>query len=75
MSKEILPGQIWQERDNRFERFVRVLHVGDKQVNIETVELEPKAGWYRKRGTRDNWASIERFDGRYGGYMLHQFVS
>ena len=63
-------GQIWQERDNRFTRFVRVIAVDKSWVNVETV-LPAQEGWKVAPRSQKRWASIERFDGRYGGYVQH----
>lgn len=70
---EIKAGQIWREVDPRSERFVRVRYpcAGGRAIAIETVVPYLHA-WIRKRGSRENEAATERFNGKRGGYALHE---
>lgn len=64
-------GDVWQERDKRFTRYVRVIAIDDGWVNIQTV-VPAQDGWGAKPRAQNRWANIDRFDGRYGGYVFHQ---
>lgn len=74
------PGQIWQENDKRFTRFVRVLQVaasGRRSVAIRTVckfgngsAADPHR-WEFPSTSRPTWADRERFG---AGYKLHEDV-
>ena len=56
---EVLPGQIWEENDNRFVRRVKVLKVAAVWVTIQNVATG-----------RRSTASKSRFNGKKGGYAL-----
>lgn len=56
---EILAGQIWQEKDNRYIRRVKVLRVDGIWVHIQNTTTGRKTS-----------ASASRFSGKKGGYDL-----
>jgi len=56
-ARVIKKGQIWFENDRRFQRFIRVVEVGDERIQIED-----------KNTGRRTSASRERFNGKSGGY-------
>ncbi|MCW2477725.1 hypothetical protein [Candidatus Symbiopectobacterium sp. NZEC135] len=59
---KIKVGQIWKEQDKRFDRQIEVVeyhNFGGRNVKIKNV----KTG-------RHTWASEERFNGKYLGYIL-----
>lgn len=68
---EIRVGQIWREVDPRKERYVRVLDVRGGWVQISTVEKSGNV-WTRVRGTTKRHAAVDRFNGKRGGYALHE---
>jgi hypothetical protein len=78
MTPVIKAGQIWKEVDPRHERFIRIL--GDygndpTYVVIETVcQYSVTKDWYKKPATRTGRAERARFNGKRGGYVLHQDV-
>lgn len=68
-------GQIWQEVDDRFIRFVRVEFIQNewcKQphafVDIVTVKKNSDNEWVRSKGSRLSPANTMRFNGKKGGY-------
>lgn len=69
VSTELAVGQIWQECNPRFTRLVRIIELprpGFDKVIIETGSFRG-ALWEGIRRTR---ASISRFNGKRGGYIL-----
>lgn len=76
---QIKAGQIWKEVDPRLERLVRIIQVGEPTsslpgfVQIECVLMGP-TGWQRKSRTGVTRARASRFNGKRGGYALHEDV-
>lgn len=67
-------NQIWQEVDPRRERFIKVLEVKGDTATIQTVRNVGPT-WERVPKTAMRlWANISRFNGKRGGYKLHQDV-
>lgn len=75
---QVIPciGDIWQEADPRFERYVEITGLdsqgnnGTGAVQILTVYRTPETiGWKSRGGYR--WAKLTRFNGKRGGYKLH----
>lgn len=62
----IVEGQIWQEVDNRFDRYIKVLKVGDTRASIITCDFQ---GEYIE-GKCKTTASLKRFNEKYHGYKL-----
>lgn len=62
-------GQIWKELDPRFDRYVEVLRVDEKDQRA-TIVLASRSGGHA--GTRPTKASLKRFNGKRGGYALHK---
>lgn len=69
-------GQIWKEVDPRFKRYVRIIgvYLGNRRVVIETVGFDKVSGWFKRPKTATTQADIARFNGKRGGYALHQDV-
>jgi hypothetical protein len=67
------PEDIWQERDPRFTRLVRVESVGTgrRSVAIRTVLLRDDGNYTDAPNSRLSYADIERFKGRSTGYKLY----
>ncbi len=63
---EIKEGQIWQEDDKRFTRFIRVTCVHKDEITFRT--CLPNTGEFT-RGSRFSCAKVARF-GKAGGYKL-----
>lgn len=62
------PGQIWQEVDLRFERFLRVIAIENSGAHIETVyRTYANDGVWHTTG-RKGAAKLSRFNGKRGGY-------
>lgn len=84
MTAEIHAGQIWREVDPRRVRFVRITGIVEREgtlpplIKIGTVirtgDGSPRMpfSWERARGTRINYAEAGRFNGKRGGYVLHE---
>lgn len=64
---EVQMGQLWQECDQRFERFVRVISVTRFSPHAGTVLVRTytAGGPVGRRVTR---AKLSRFNGKRGGY-------
>jgi hypothetical protein len=52
-------GDIWKENDNRFDRYVAIINVGEFGCNLYCGDTD-----------RHSWSRIERFNGKSGGYSL-----
>lgn len=71
------PGDIWQEQDPRQPRFVRVTKVSGGSVGIYAVEKDVSGDWRVSRNPRtgrpapERLAQSQRFNGKRGGYALH----
>lgn len=61
------PGQIWQEVDPRFERFIRVELLTEDEIFIQTVQ-KVDGEWKVKPRSKATRAVEERFNGKRGGY-------
>lgn len=64
-------GQIWQEVDPRFDRFIKILCVGEK-IEFRTVH-KIRGRWcevltWRERPLPSHKAKAYRFNGKRGGY-------
>jgi len=64
-------GQIWQEADKRFVRYVRVEAVGEPYIMIRRVVEREGGGWVEASKSYRTIALRTRF-GKSGGYRLHQ---
>lgn len=66
-------GDIWKERDPRFDRYVRIESVGTgrRSVAIRTVLLSDDGKWRDSPRSRLSYADIERFNGKSTGYAMH----
>jgi len=62
--RPVFPGEIYQEVDKRFKRWVRVLSVHNGAVIISRCT---ETG-VRENSTKQTIAKQERFNGRSGGY-------
>jgi hypothetical protein len=74
-AERIEVGQIWREVDPRRERFVRVLNVSEGVVKIRTVNPAWKhvsGRWKEAYRSRPSYAEASRFNGKRGGYALHE---
>jgi hypothetical protein len=69
MNEALVPaiGDIWQEVDPRFTRFVRVV-----AVNTDAVALRRCTEQGLFEGFRVTRANLKRFNGKRGGYQLHR---
>jgi hypothetical protein len=70
-------GQIWREVDPRFTRYAKVIDFarfksGDR-IQLRSVSKSP-AGWETVPHSRPTWCDLKRFNGRRGGYELHEDV-
>lgn len=63
---EFYIGQIWQEVDLRFERFVKIVDLSEDEIFIRTCD---RLGSILPR-SRVTKPSAERFNGKRGGYRL-----
>lgn len=70
---EIKVGQIWREVNPRRERFVRIEAVSLMRVGISVrtvVKVDGK--WCDAPRSRLSYADRQRFNGKRGGYALHE---
>lgn len=65
--------QVWREVDPRFHRLARILSVGKgrRSVQIRTV-IKAGDDWVFTPHSRPTWCDPERFNGKRGGYELHE---
>ena len=73
MQPEPKCGQIWKECDPRFVRFVRIEKVvpGRRGISIRAVAYAEGA-WIDTPKSRLSYADPSRFNGKRGGYQIHQ---
>lgn len=57
-------GQIWQEVDPRFERFIKVVELTEDEILVQTCDREGNI----VNGSRVTRPRAERFNGKRGGY-------
>lgn len=69
---DVKVGQIWKEVDPRFERYIEVIYIDDVTQKVEIVSPAGSGGQAGRRTTK---ASIKRFNGKRGGYVLHKDAS
>ena len=67
----VFPNEVYQECDNRFKRWVRVLSVHNGAVIITQCDERG----VRKHSNRQTIAKQERFSGKSGGYRYCFSVS
>lgn len=63
---EIKQGQIWQEVDKRFTRFIKIVDIGEEDIFICTVDTDG----YATKPERVRKASAARFNGKRSGYKF-----
>jgi hypothetical protein len=63
-------GQIWKERDNRFDRYVRIVEIVGDLVRIQTVEMKCGYKKIEPNKNKTTLARIDRFNGNIGGYIF-----
>ena len=68
----IMVGDIWQEQDPRYPRFVQVVKISSTTGDplIERVERRHDA-WMPAARAVQRYAKRSRFNGKRGGYTLH----
>ncbi len=64
--------QVWREVDPRFTRFARIIGTGQRgAIQIRTV-IKAGDDWIFPPHSRPTFCSAKRFNGKRGGYELHQ---
>ena len=66
---EIRKRQIWREVDPRFERYVRIVDVGN-DVIVRSVVFDGTL-WVDKPKSREAYAKLTHFNGKRGGYDFY----
>jgi len=79
---ELKVGQIWQDVDPRAIRYARIYAIGTgrRSIAIRTVykagrgDIKSPIEWKVKPHSRMTYCDRERFNGKRGGYKLHEDV-
>jgi hypothetical protein len=72
---DVRVGDIWQEQYPHSTRFVRVARVRSDAALIYKVVKVSSGEWVPARRSPERWARLDRFNGKPGGYALHQRVN
>lgn len=65
-------GDIWRDVDPRFTRYVWVRSIGQVAALIVKVRQLKDGDWQIAPRSRETWAMLKRFNGKRGGYALHE---
>lgn len=66
-------GQIWRDRNQPGERFIRIEHVGAgrRNIHVRTV-IKDDERWIDKPRSKLAYCDESRFTGKAGGYAFHE---
>lgn len=63
----VQPNQVWREVDPRFNRWIRVIGIEDGKALLQECS---EIGVVRAPGYKPSKATLERFNGKRGGYTF-----